>query len=235
MKKYINQQEMKRANAADVFALIREQRGMTRKEIERATGLSWGAVSNITGRLIEEEYIIECKQPGGAGAGRIPHGLQPNAQNHMTIGLDVNSSGLSAVTMDLNGDVVERIGPFPAEEGRDALLAQLEALTAQAVSRLRGRRIYCIGVAMQGHVDAERGISVSLPHCPDWKNVPVVQRLQERFGAPVFMEHDPNCMLYAASRQMEIHDAMLVRVDRGIGMSVMFGGEIQSQIGRAHV
>ena len=61
MKKFINQKDMKQSNTADVFGLIRKNGRMTRRQIADKTEMSWGAVSTITARLIEEGYISEVK------------------------------------------------------------------------------------------------------------------------------------------------------------------------------
>ena len=62
MKKFIDHQNMKQSNAADVFNLIREGEKITRRDIERILGMSWGAVSGICAKLIDEEYVSEVKK-----------------------------------------------------------------------------------------------------------------------------------------------------------------------------
>ncbi len=230
LRKFINQQEMKRANAADIFALIRENPGITRKQIELMTEFSWGAVSNITGRLLEQNFIVEYKNEASAGAGRTPYCLSVNEKAHFALGLDLNSSGFSAVVMNLKNECIASATRAVQNGDRDSLLAQIGSFVAEMLARSRETHLV-IGVAMQGIVNAEAGVSVELPHCPDWKDVPLAALLTERFGIPVFLEHDPNCILYAHSKQHELNDALLLRVDRGIGMSVMLDRRIQNRLG----
>lgn len=230
LRKYINQQDMKRANAADIFALIRERPGITRKQIELMTEFSWGAVSNITGRLLEQNYIVEYKNEASAGAGRTPYCLSVNEKAYFALGLDLNSSGFSAVVMNLKNECVDSMTRQVQPGDREALLKQIESFVGEVVSNWR-EKLFVIGVAMQGVVNAEAGLSVELPHCPDWKDVPLADILAKHFGIPAFLEHDPNCILYAHSKQHELNDALLLRVDRGIGMSVMIDGQIQNRLG----
>lgn len=79
---------------------------------------------------------------------------------------------------------------------------------------------------MQGIVDAERGISVRLTQCPDWEEVPLAELLEAEFRIPVWIEHDPNCILLAYTKQHALQDAILLRIGRGIGMAVMLDGKI---------
>lgn len=230
MRKYINQQEMKRANAADIFALIRENPGITRKQIESMTEFSWGAVSNITGRLLEQEYIVEQKAASTFGAGRTPFCLSVNDHAHFALGLDINSSGFSAAVMNLKNECVDTASCEVKGGDCDALLREILSFAERMLARSR-KHLLVIGVAMQGIVNAEKGISVELPQCSNWRNVPLAALLTERFGIPVFLEHDPNCILYAYSKRHELTDALLLRVDSGIGMSVMLDGQIQNRLG----
>ena len=122
MKNFINQQDMKEINVADVFSLIKNRGAMTRKHIAERLGISWGAVSTITSKLIEEGYIIERKAEGFGTAGRIPSYLEVNRSRHFAIGLDVNDMGLYAVLVDLTGEVIEEYHTESFLESREALL-----------------------------------------------------------------------------------------------------------------
>ncbi|MBE6613630.1 MAG: ROK family protein [Ruminococcaceae bacterium] len=230
MKKYINQQDMRQANAIDVLSLIREHPGITRRQIANLTEFSWGAVSGITAHLLEERYIIEEKRES-TGAGRIPLGLAVNGSEHFVLGLDVNSSGFRGVVINLKNEIVTEIARPADFSDADSLLAAITALAQDTANAAGEHSLLCVGVAMQGLVDSERGLSVSLPQCPGWKNVPLAEHLTAALKLPVTLEHDPNCLLYAWSRQAEHDDAILLRVDNGIGMSVMFGGRILSRPG----
>lgn len=225
MKNFINQQDMKEINVADVFSLIKNRGAMTRKHIAERLGISWGAVSTITSKLIEEGYIIERKAEGFGTAGRIPSYLEVNRSRHFAIGLDVNDMGLYAVLVDLTGEVIEEYHTESFLESREALLEGIYSLLDSVVDSLGDRHLICIGVAMQGIVNASAGISVRIPGRDDWENIPISELLSERYSVPTVVEHDPNCILFAA-RRGKIKDTLLVRVDHGIGMALMLGGRI---------
>ena len=222
---------MKQANAADILFLIRECGQITRKQIEALTGLSWAAVSGITARLIEHGYITECKSAQSTGAGRTPFQLEINGADHFVIGLDVNSSGLRAVLINLKNTVLQSWS-HPADfTSRQSLLNGITALTKQVLASAGKRHILGVGVAMQGLVDAKNGISIRFPQCKNWSQVPLAQLLQNTLRLPVFLEHDPNCILYARTADSDADNAILLRVDNGIGMAVMLDGRILDRPG----
>ena len=224
MKKFINQKDMKLTNTADVFDLIRKSGRITRRQIADKTNMSWGAVSTITAQLIEDGYILEVKSDEG-GVGRTPYYLEVNGDVHFSLGIDVNNTGLRAVLVNLKNETVESISESADFSDRDTLMRHICSFTERALELAAERHVICIGLAMQGIVDSKNGISISLSDCKGWENVPLTYILSERFGLPVFIEHDPNCILYAISAPLR-KDTMLVRIDRGIGMAVMLGGKI---------
>ncbi len=232
MKKYINQQDMKQANAADIFALVRSRESMTRKEIEETTKLSWGAVSNITRRLLQEEYLTEYKEDH-TGAGRTPARLAVNGGEHFAAGLDINGAGFRGVLLNLRGEVLARAEePAPANMDKESVLAAIFSFARRVTALAGDRHLFAVGVAMQGEVSEAEGISVTFPFVQGWNNVPLARLLSEALGVPVFIEHDPNCLLYSWLRETaEAEDTLLVRAHGGIGMSVLIDGRIVSRTG----
>ena len=233
MKKYLNQQDMKDRNCTNVFRLIRKKGPLTRRQIEAETGLSWGAVSNVTARLLELGYVRERKESdlSQAVAGRTPIYLETDDARYFVIGLDINAAGLRAVCMNLCGDTVDTVTAPPQTEDREALLGAIRSLLREILDLADGRRVLCVGVAIQGEVDAAEGVSIRFPRCAGWKDIPLAGMLEEEFGLPVFLEHDPNCTLYAYSVPSGLEEAILLRIDSGIGMAVMMNGRIFERLG----
>lgn len=225
MKNYIDQKDMKELNAADVFSLVKSRGALTRKQVAERLGMSWGAVSTITAQLVEEGYLCEKKATPDGAAGRTPSYLEVCTEKHFAIGLDVNDMGLHAALTDLRGDVVEEFSADADLSSKESLIGGIYSLLDLIVAGLRDRHLLCIGIAMQGVVNAEAGVSVRIPGRGDWENVPLAEMLRERYSVPTHLEHDPNCILFAA-RRGKIKDTLLVRADHGIGMALMLGGRI---------
>lgn len=238
MKKYLNQQDMKDRNSTNVFRLIRKQGPLTRRQIEAETGLSWGAVSNVTARLLELGYVRERRDADAAQtasaqmvAGRTPIYLEADDETYFVIGLDLNGAGLRAVRMNLCGEVVDTVTAPACHGDRETLLQATRDLMRAILDGADGKRVLCVGVAIQGEVDAQNGISIRFPRCRGWHDVPLATILEEEFGLPTFLEHDPNCTLFAHSAPSGLDEAILLRIDSGIGMAVMMNGRIFERLG----
>lgn len=226
MKKYIGLEEMSNGNCSSVLSVIRDCGEVSRKQISDITGLSWGGMTKIVNKLFEHEYIVEDKSENVTGIGRIPNVIRINKEQNFVIGLDINRMGFAAYVMNLAGDIIK--GYFREEtfDNREELLQAILDLTRRAVEEYREKKLLAIGVAMQGILDVENGISVKFPHCHDWKNVPIKEVLEQEFGIEVFVEHDPNCMLYSVMSEEESENMLLLRLDSSVGMAASVNGSI---------
>ena len=241
MKKYIGLEEMSNGNCSSVLSVIRDCGEVSRKQISDITGLSWGGMTKIVNKLFEHEYIVEDKSQNVTGIGRIPNVIRINKEQNFVIGLDINRMGFAAYVMNLAGDIIK--GYFHAHnqrkeqqsenaaskelfDNKEELLQAILELTRQAVDEYKEKKILAIGVAMQGILDAENGVSVKFPHCHDWKNVPIKEILEQEFGIEVFVEHDPNCMLYSVMSEEESENMLLLRLDSSVGMAASVNGSI---------
>ena len=221
---------MKRSNAAEVFNLIRERGSLTRREIADLLGMSWGAVSTITARLIEEKYVVEVKGDSLASKGRTPYCLEVNGDEHFAVGVDVNRSGLSTVLVNLKNDILGRWTREADFTSREALTCGILSIVGDTLEFAGDHRVRCIGVAMQGVVDSATGVSYSLRGCRDWENINVSALVENAFNIPTYIEHDPNCILYA-SKANTTEDRILLRIDKGIGMAATLGGRMLAKSG----
>ncbi len=231
MKKYINQQDMKDQNLSNVLALIRKHGSLTRRQIESLTGLSWGSVSKVTSTLLDLEYIKEMKFEENSGPGRTPIYLEINGNEHFSVGVDINISGFCAVLLNMKNEVIHTITKKESFNTKNELLKQITDIIYEILSFAEGHHILSIGIAMQGLVDSAKGISVHFPTCKDWNNVPLAKLLETEFEIPVFIEHDPECILYTHSELEQAEDVILIRIDKGIGMAAIMDGKIFHRFG----
>ncbi len=238
MKKFISQKDMRIANILEVLSLIRKEKSITRKEIQNLMGLSWGGVSQIVSRLLELSYVVEEKSIDSVSSGRKPGCIEINAADNYIIGIDVNMSGLYAVVINLKNEIIYEEAKTPDITDKDSFLLSLYELLDSVTEKYRKNTILAIGVAMQGEVDTEAGISRGLA-VKDWNNIALGDLLTERYGVPSYIAHDPDCILSAATRENK-EDALLVRADKGLGMAVIRNGNLivgsgMHEIGRCKV
>ena len=235
MKKYIGLGDMSKVNCSSVLNVIREAKEISRKEISDETGLSWGGMTKIVNKLFEKGYIEETKSTTSNGVGRTPGVITICKDYNVVIGLDINREGLVACVLNLAGDVLKDYTADIKCDTKEELLQSIISFTSLVVKEHNKENILAIGVAMQGIVDVENGISVKFPGCEGWENISIREILVNHFHYPVFVEHDPNCMLYSAVYHNPTENCVLFRMDRSIGMAVTVEGKIMEGNGLLEV
>ena len=226
MKRFFVQNTMSRSNCANMLELIREFGQLTRRQLEAATGLSWGGVTNMVNRLIGAGYVVEYKNASGTACGRVPGLLEVNGDDHFTLGIDVNDTGLSACVLNLKGEKQAEYAREADFSSPEALKGKIYALIETALDDFSNKHMLAIGVSMQGIVDSRHGISVCLPQCPGWKYVPLKSLIEARFGKETVIAHDPDCMLLSHISRTDDENVVLIRLDKSVGMAVALHGEI---------
>ena len=226
MKKYIDLEDMVNTNCSNVLDIIQKNENISRKRITELTGLSWGGMTKIVNKLLENGYIVEKKSQPTSKSGRIPSIISVNNQKNYIIGLDINNVGFKGIVMNLSGQILKTYQKPVVATTKDQLLKEIISFTDMIFSNFKADVIVAIGVAMQGIVDSKNGISVKYPGISDWKNISIRTLLAEKFKVHVFIEHDPDCLLYSYINNSSSKNISLFRIDKSIGMAVSLNGKI---------
>jgi glucokinase len=141
-----------------------------------------------------------------------------------TIGVDIGGTSVRAGVVDRYGTVLDTArAPTPTGEGA------LEAVIVSAVAGLAARhRVSAVGLAVAGFVANDRRSVMFAPHLA-WRTAPVADRISERLGLPVVLEHDANAAVLAehrfgAARGTRV--ALLVAIGTGIGGGLLLDGQV---------
>lgn len=229
-----NHDQMRLTNTVSVLNCIREYGPLTKRELQDKTGLSWGSISSITADLLHQKIIVEC-QKQSPYPGRNPKDLDISNLNNLLIGIDIRAEGITGVLTDLKCQIITKqkvkvmIDNNEAKNYPELILAHIRNMINGFIAAHSSKRIIGIGLAVQGAVDAERGISLFSPHIPGWTNIHLKELLEAEFKLPTLVEHDPNCMALAErwlTGIKNVKNMLLIRLTHGIGMSILINGEI---------
>lgn len=218
--------EIKKMNTVKFFNILRRAPSLSRMELKEKTGLSWGSVSSISQDLLHKGLIIAEKE--SATTGRPADRLAVSPTSHLSLGIDINSVGLSFNVVNLAGSsVYESFLPLSSNE-KDDLLCRLAEQTETILSQYPN--LIGINLSMQGKLNRKTGISIRTNFFENWKNVPLVSFFEERFSIPTRLYHDPECLLTyhieTDPRLANAKNGIVIRVDDGIGMAQMIGGTL---------
>jgi glucokinase len=116
------------------------------------------------------------------------------------------------------------------EEGVDAVVGRLCQLAVETRDEARAIGLsepIGIGISSPGPLDPWRGVVVAPPNLAGWKDVPLVEMVEDRIGLPAFLERDTNVAVMAEWRfgaARGTRDAIYVTVSTGIGGGIVLGG-----------
>lgn len=108
------------------------------------------------------------------------------------IGLDIGGTKTAVVCGTPDGEIVWK-KQFPTNPGRgfEQTYGELTRTIEEAMRR-EGGSPCAISVSIGGPLDVLKGVIKSPPNLPGWDEIPLTMMLGERFGLPVYVEHDGN-------------------------------------------
>ena len=170
--------QIKKNNIVKIFNIIQEFEPLSRRDIERISGLSWGTVSAVCTDLIKVGYINTYKETV-TQMGRTPERLVINRENNLVLGIDINIIGLSFVVSNLSGNIIESSHEKLVSTKKEDIINQLLLRISQLFSTYH--EFLNINISMQGQVDTENGVSISVEQFLDWQNVNLAEIIKNEF------------------------------------------------------
>jgi predicted NBD/HSP70 family sugar kinase len=169
---------------------VRVNGPVARTELASTTGLTPGAIANITNRLLKEQLILRAGRSHGA-RGQPATKFVINPDSCFSIGLNVDRDHVTLVVLDFVGKVRARA----SKEIHFAKPATVRAFFQRSVGQLLAKagisRSRLIGVGVAFPDDIARA------HLPDqpadyaaWASVRIDDLIRDVLKIPVFIEND---------------------------------------------
>ena len=140
------------------------------------------------------------------------------------IALDLGGTKLLSGVVDDEGVVRERVVSATDTSSEDAVIAQVE----DAVDGLMDDDIGAIGIGIPSTIDQRKGQAIDSVNIP-LSDVPLRDRLRDRFGIPVAIENDANAAALAEHRlgagRGSRHLVMLT-LGTGVGGGLILDGQL---------
>lgn len=216
-------------NQRVVLDLVRTRGPISRADIVRLSGLTFPSVSRIVGELIERGLVDEKRQRRG-GMGKPPTELELNPQSAFSIGLNLDRDHLSAVLVDLSGQVLARSHTDLSEPTPEVvtplMLAAVDTLLAER--DIPRRLLLGVGVGLPAPLHTDKVIGNLPEDLSGWQGVSLTATLSQRFGCPVLLENNATAAAigerwYGVGR--EIRDFFLIFFAHGVGGGIVLGGQ----------
>lgn len=118
-----------------------------------------------------------------------------------------------------------------AAEGVDSVILNIASAIEEllAKSRLKTSDLSAISIASAGAIDTANGLVTSSPNLPGWQDVPLRNRIKERFATDTFLINDASAAAlgehrYGAGRGTR--NLVYITVSTGIGGGIIIDGEL---------
>jgi N-acetylglucosamine repressor len=190
-------EHMKMLNISIILKIIRERTPISRVEIAEISGLTPASVTKITQQLIDLNIIIEVGS-GESSGGRPPVYLKLNPSAFYVVGICFAPGRIDVILTNFEASIItSRKEKVAAIDPASAFMI-IEKIFHEMLeeAKIRNEQILGVGVAMNGIVNSDSGVSIFAPFY-QWKNVNIKSRLEEQLKVPVFVENDVNSMALA--------------------------------------
>lgn len=214
-----------------IFDVVRKSGPISRAELAKRTRLSPPTVSAIVEDLVGGVNLLQEVGVGAATRGRPPMMLSSNAEYGFLVGVDIGSQTLRVALADLDGRVLARHREKTEADSREGVLQQVERGIEQVFTQA-GRemaKLFAIGVGAPGMTNVNEGRVIEAAHLRGWVDVPLRDRLQGRFNAPVRVDNDANMAALGERWQgsaRDIDDFVFIAIGAGVGAGVVVGGRL---------
>lgn len=145
----------------------------------------------------------------------------------LVVGIDIGGTKVLAIEGGVDGTVGR--SARTATPGRLVDVGRVEdALTVALDEVADGRPVAAVGLAAAGFVDAAGDRVRFAPHLP-WRDDPLRERLAARWGVPVALDNDANCVARAEAAYGAAHgfaSALVITLGTGIGGAVVLDGTV---------
>ncbi|MFI6816019.1 ROK family transcriptional regulator [Nonomuraea sp. NPDC050328] len=199
-------------------------------ELCTAVGLGRTVVSQRVKHLIDRGLLAHSGT-GRSTGGRAPRELRFRSEAACVLGVEVGVTHLRVGLTDLAGEVLSiHQEPWRVTEGAEKTLQRAEAVLAGLLSTGPDEApVVGIGVGIPSPVEFATGRPVAPPILSGWHDFPLRERLEERFGLPVWIDNEVNMMALGelrAGQARHVDDFLYVKLGTGIGCGVVSGGRL---------
>ncbi len=147
--------------------------------------------------------------------------------NSHLIGIDIGGTKTAVSLGRDDGTIIDKISFATATEVPEVLTSIYAAV--DDLKERHGAAPVAIGISCGGPLDSKEGIIQAPPNLPAWKDIPIVSLIEERFGAPTFLENDANaCALaewyWGAGRGFD--SIIFLTFGTGLGAGLILDGRL---------
>lgn len=208
--------------------LIRGGRALCRRDLAGHLGISPTTAGFYVDELIRRGLVKENGLDQGT-AGRPRRRIDTVAAAGWFAGIEFHAERLRTVAIDFTGQRRGGVRSVISEASRAEDVLDLGARAIRELGKSSGGKLLGIGFAAPGIVDSRRGVALTYAFLPDWREVPVAERLAATFRVPVTLENNLRVIALAErwfGGAKNLADYVVLGPRSGFGVAVVQGGRL---------
>ena len=147
------------------------------------------------------------------------------------LGIDIGGTAVKMGLVDETGTVLAKTEASVSFDGYKTPILQTVLKTTEAFLQAQGATAPAgIGVSATGQIDCVQGAVVGTGgNLPGWEYVPIKQTLEAKFGLPVRVANDANCVCLAecwVGAAKGCTDVVCITLGTGLGGGILTGGRL---------
>jgi len=143
------------------------------------------------------------------------------------VGIDLGGTKVGIGRVE-DGRIVRHVSAAVTAQGSEQ---QVISEVIGAIEKVFDPGVAGIGVGVPSVVDVEKGIVYDVQNIPSWKEVPVKEILEKRFGRPVYVNNDANCFAVGEKyfgKGIQYRHLVGLIVGTGLGAGIILNGRLYS-------
>ena len=140
------------------------------------------------------------------------------------LGVDIGGTNVAAGLVNEAGVILSQfrvpmIADRSAEEGFHSVCQAIDLAMSSAAGPIRA-----IGVSSPGPLDPRRGVILKTPNLPCWRDFPLLDAIEQKYGFATRVENDANAAGLAEAvwgAGVDFHSVFYVTVGTGIGTAIV--------------
>jgi predicted NBD/HSP70 family sugar kinase len=214
-------------NETNKYVLLKSivtQAPISRAELSQITGLNKMTVTSLVNEYIEKGIVWECGEASSTG-GRKRVFLDVLPDSLLTLGIYIGRDILKVGIINLKGQILQSESlDLSFMENNDVFIKNLFMLCDHLLESKYKEGIWGIGVSCAGPLLAQDGVILNPPDFNNIRDLPIVEKLTERYQLPAYLQNDM-CVaalaeVYFGNKQ-QYNNFIYVGISSGIGGGVI--------------
>lgn len=148
------------------------------------------------------------------------------------IGVDIGGTKTAIGLVTMDGEVRDKkVLPtdqsLPPFQMIDRITTSIEELVE--VNNISVSQVVGLGIGAPGPLDAVEGMLTCPPNLPDWKAIPIVKKLKEKFPFPIYFQNDASAAALGEKWLGAAQGAtnfLYMTISTGIGAGIVIDGKL---------